>query len=345
MCITALVTTAAIANENVIDTGSVRLTQLAENVYAVAPKFAGANGALILSRSGNIVVDTHGSPASARALIDAVSEISDAPIRYVVNTHWHVDHHAGNVAYRNSFGNDVIFISHDETRKEIPTLGAEQFAQVTPYRTIPIQAADQALARADGDHGDTLSVGQIQAIREFRDGQSEYADQQDYRYVLADLTYSESITLHGDAIVVEVFYLHPAHTKSDSVVYIRDEEILVVGDLLTQPILWSWSSYPASYVKTLKALEKLPVKKIVIGHGGPVLEGKGYLTQVRQFLEAVVAYATEARAKGLGSDDAIEVAAGNATIQAFRRRFVVEDQDGMFDQMVGWTISRAYLEL
>ena len=86
ICITALATSAATAKENVIDSGSVRLIQMAEGIYAVQPNFAGANGALILNRSGNIVVDTHGSPASARALIDAVSEISDAPIRYVVNT-------------------------------------------------------------------------------------------------------------------------------------------------------------------------------------------------------------------------------------------------------------------
>jgi glyoxylase-like metal-dependent hydrolase (beta-lactamase superfamily II) len=341
----ALVTTATVAEENVIDTGAVRLTELAEGIYAVSPNFAGANGALILSRSGNIVVDTHGSPASARALIDAVREISDTPIRYVINTHWHVDHHAGNVAYRNAFGNDVIFISHDETRKEIPTLGAEQFADAKSYRTMPIQAADQALASNAGDHGEKLSADQIQAIREFRDGQSDYADQQDYDYVLADLTYSESITLHGDPIVVDVFYLHPAHTTSDTVVYIRNEEILVVGDLLTQPILWSWSSYPAGYVKTLKALENLPVKKIVIGHGGPVLDGKDYLVQARQFLEAVVAYATKAREGGIGSDEAVEAAAENAVIESFRRRFVAEEQDGMFDQMVGWTVSRAYLAL
>jgi len=54
--------------ENDIDTGSVRLIQIAEGIYAISPNFAGANGALILNESGNIVIDTHGTPASARAL-------------------------------------------------------------------------------------------------------------------------------------------------------------------------------------------------------------------------------------------------------------------------------------
>ena len=91
-------------------------------------------------------------------------------------------------------------------------------------------------------------------------------------------------------------------------------------------------------------LEALPVEKIVIGHGGPVLEDKSYLTQVRQFLEAAVAYSTESHAAGLSDADAIAAAVDNAEIQAFRRQFVSEEQDAMFDQMVGWTILRAYAE-
>ena len=345
ICIAALATTTVFAKENDINTGSVRLIQMAEGIYAISPNFAGANGALILNESGNIVIDTHGTPASARALINAVNKITDAPIRYVVNTHWHVDHHSGNPAYESAFDDDIIFISHDETRNEIPTLGAEQFGQAASFRSIPVQAADKALAENVDDNGEPLTTKQITAIKAFRDEQIEFAEQQDYSYTLANLTYSKSVTLHGDPNTVEIFFLQPAHTKSDSIVYVRDQEILIVGDLLTQPILWSWSSYPSSYVLTLKALEQLPVKKIVIGHGGPVLEGKSYLTQVRQFLEATVAHATISHSAGLNEEEAIEAAASSTVIEGFRRSFVSNEEDGMFDQMVGWTITRAYVEL
>lgn len=343
--VVALAFSTSFANENDIDTGSVRLVQLAEGIYAVSPRFAGANGALILNPSGHIVVDTHGSPASAQALINAVRKISDVPIRYVVNTHWHVDHHSGNPAYRKAFGDDIVFISHDETRKEIPTVGADQFADAAPYRSMPIESANSALVENVDGHGAPLSAAQIAAIKMFRDAQTEFASQQEYAYTLADLTYSKSITLHGDSNAVEIFFLHPAHTRSDSIVYVRDQQILIVGDLLTQPILWSWSSYPSSYVLTLKTLEQLPVKKIVIGHGGPVLEGKSYLTQVRRFLETTVAHAAKSHSAGLDEKEATETAASNADIEEFRRSFVSDAENGMFDQMVGWTIARAYMEL
>ncbi len=44
-------------------------------------------------------------------------------------------------------------------------------------------------------------------------------------------------------------------------------------------------------------------------------------------------------------EEAIEAVAANTVIEGFRRSFVSIEEDGMFDQMVGWTITRAYMEL
>jgi len=331
--------------DDVIDTGSLRLIPLADDVYVVEPTFAGANGVLILNETGHVVVDTHGSPASAAALIDAVKTISDKPIRFVVNTHWHVDHHSGNEAYRKSFGNDVVFISQHETREEIPTLGRDQYTQMESYLNMPVQAANEHLASGQNDHDSTLTANQLANIRTFKEHQTEFAGRDNFEFTLPDLTYERSLTLHGGPNTIEVFYLYPAHTKTDSIVYLRDKKILVIGDLLTQPILWSWSSFPVSYVRTLRELEQLPAEKIVIGHGEPVLYDKTYLIQVRQFLEAIVDYTQRSKADRISEENAIEAAVSTEGIQQFRRRFVTEEDDGMFDQMVGWTVARAYAEL
>jgi len=334
-----------LAAENIINSGSVLLTPLAEGIYAVEPKFAGANGALILNETGNIVVDTHGSPASARALIRAMSRISDQPVRYVINTHWHVDHNSGNEAYKAAYGDGVVFIAHDETRKEIPTLGAKQFTDSAPYRTMPIQSAEAALSASTDSHGQALTDEQIADISEFRDGQTEFAAREGFEFTLPNLTFSQSITLHGQPNTAEVFYLYPGHTKTDSIVYLRNQQVLIVGDLLTKPILWTWASHPSSYIRTLTELEQLPIQKIVIGHGGPVLENKDYLVQAREFLEAVVEYSEKSLAAGHSEEETITAAADRASIQDFRRRFVTEQEDSMFDRMVSWTVSRSYLEL
>jgi glyoxylase-like metal-dependent hydrolase (beta-lactamase superfamily II) len=331
--------------EGILDTGSMRLTPLGSGVYVAEPTFAGANGAVILNDTGNIVVDTHGSPASAAALIDAVKTISDQPIRFVINTHWHVDHNAGNEAYRKSFGDNVVFISQHETREEIPTLGRRQYEQMGPYISMPIEEADKQLASGRNGHDVELDASQTSNVRAFRERQVEFAEREDFQFTLPDLTYERSLTLHGSPNIVEVFYLYPAHTKTDSIVYLRDQKILILGDLLTQPILWSWSSFPVDYVQTLRELEKLPAEKIVIGHGEPVLHDKTYLIQVREFLEEIVDFTQRSMASGIAADAAIEAAGSSDGVQQFRRRFVTEEEDAMFDQMVGWTISRAYAEL
>jgi len=342
---TVLAASAVSNADEILDSGSMRLIPLGSDVYVAEPTFAGANGVVILNDTGNIVVDTHGSPASAAALIDAVKTISDKPIRFVINTHWHVDHHAGNEAYRKTFGDNVVFISQHETRKEIPTLGRDQYAQMGPYLSMPIDAADKQLASGRNDHDVELDASQTSNIGAFKERQLEFAEREDFQFTLPDLTYERSLTLHGSPNTVEVFYLHPAHTKTDSIVYLRDQKILILGDLLTQPILWSWSSFPVDYVRTLRELEKLPAEMIVIGHGEPVLYDKTYLIQVREFLEVIVDFTQRSMAGGITADAAVEAASSSDGVQQFRRRFVTEEEDGMFDQMVGWTISRAYAEL
>ena len=322
------------------------LLPVAPNIYAVDPQFAGAAGAVIVTDAGVIVVDTHGTPATAEALIRAVELLDAPPIRYVINTHWHVDHHSGNEAYRNAFGNDVTIISHDATREDIPTLGAEQFQDTAPYRSNAIDAAAEQLQRTLDDHGAPLSASQIADITAFRDAQTAFAAGDDYAYTLPNVTFSEALTIHG-APPVEIFFLHPAHTRGDAIVYVPDQKVLIAGDLLTKPILWSWSSYPSTYVQTLADLGQLDIEKIIIGHGGPVLDGKDYLTLVRQFLEAIVTHSERAYEQGLSVDDAIANAKSIDEIQAFRRKFVAdtEQENQMFGQMVGWTVDRSYVEL
>jgi glyoxylase-like metal-dependent hydrolase (beta-lactamase superfamily II) len=334
------------ADAGSINTGSIVLIPVTPNVYAVDPQFAGAAGAVIVTDAGTIVVDTHGTPATAEALIRAVDGLDAPPIRYVINTHWHVDHHSGNEAYRSAFADDVVIISHDATREDIPTLGAEQFVGAAPYRTMAVDAANEQLQQALDAHGVPLTESQLADITTFRDAQSQFAERDGYVYSLPNVTFSQSVTIHGSPSA-EVFFLHPAHTRGDAVVYLREQKVLVAGDLLTKPILWSWSSYPSTYVQTLRELEQLEIEKIIIGHGGPVLDGTNYLVLVREFLETIVAYVEQAGEEKLSVDEAIENAESNTDIQSFRRQFVAdnEQENRMFGQMVGWTISRAYEEL
>ena len=343
ICIAAQAT----ASTGEIVSGAHRIIPLAENVYAVEALFAGADSAFIVNDDGVTVVDTHGSPASAATLIDEIAKVTDVPIRYVVNTHWHVDHHSGNQAYYDAYPDGVEFIAHHATREDIPTAGREQFLQMGPFKSMPLETADERLAEGLDDHGRPLGDAQRRQITKFRDAQRSFiAAGDEFEFVLPNLTVERSLVIHGDPSPIHVLFLGRAHTRGDVVVYVPDSRIAIVGDILTRPILWTWSSYPAAYVGTLRAIEALEIDRLVIGHGGPVLEGKEYLTSVRESLQSIVEFAREADARSLSPEDAIAEARSDERVQALRQHFVEDDeqQEQMFQQMVAWTIERAMAE-
>lgn len=63
---------------------------------AVPKSGAGANAGFVIGSDGVLVVDTFEDPAAAKAMLDAIRAKTPAPIRYVIDTHYHLDHVAGN---------------------------------------------------------------------------------------------------------------------------------------------------------------------------------------------------------------------------------------------------------
>ncbi|HET9785245.1 MAG TPA: MBL fold metallo-hydrolase [Terriglobales bacterium] len=78
------------------------LHQVAPHVWAAidAPHSpAGANAGFIVGTRAILVVDTFEDAGAARQLLGAIGKISPLPIRYVVNTHYHLDHVQGNAVF------------------------------------------------------------------------------------------------------------------------------------------------------------------------------------------------------------------------------------------------------
>lgn len=63
---------------------------------AVPESGAGSNAGFVIGPDGVLVVDTFEDPAAASALLAEIHKLTPQPVRYVVNTHYHLDHVAGN---------------------------------------------------------------------------------------------------------------------------------------------------------------------------------------------------------------------------------------------------------
>ncbi len=88
--------------------------QIGKNLYAyVSENDASANSTFLVGETGILVVDTGLNATEGAKLLSAIRQISNLPVKYVVNTHYHPDHQGGNSVV----GSGAVVVSTDYTRE------------------------------------------------------------------------------------------------------------------------------------------------------------------------------------------------------------------------------------
>lgn len=106
----------------------IKTTEVAEGVYMLEGR--GGNIGVSVGEDGAFVIDDQFAPLTERILA-AVAELSDQPVRFVVNTHWHGDHTGGN---ENMGEAGAIIVAHENVRARMST---EQFNATFDRTTLP----------------------------------------------------------------------------------------------------------------------------------------------------------------------------------------------------------------
>jgi glyoxylase-like metal-dependent hydrolase (beta-lactamase superfamily II) len=84
------------------DTADFTIKKIGEGVYAAIGADggkAGSNAGFVIGSNGVVVIDTFEDQAPARDLLAEIRKITNLPIRFVVNTHYHLDHTGGNAVF------------------------------------------------------------------------------------------------------------------------------------------------------------------------------------------------------------------------------------------------------
>jgi cyclase len=92
------------------------LKQIGPGVYAAidGPQgSSGSNAGFVVGDDGVLVVDSFFNPDATKALVAGIHKITPKPIRYVVNTHYHIDHVGGDAVLREA---GAIIIAHRNVR-------------------------------------------------------------------------------------------------------------------------------------------------------------------------------------------------------------------------------------
>jgi len=92
------------------------VTKIGEGVYAALGDdggAAGSNAGFIVGSNGVAVVDTFTAVAPAKDLLAEIRKITNLPIRFVINTHYHLDHVGGNAVFAEA---GATIIAHQNVR-------------------------------------------------------------------------------------------------------------------------------------------------------------------------------------------------------------------------------------
>jgi glyoxylase-like metal-dependent hydrolase (beta-lactamase superfamily II) len=105
-----------------------KVEKLGKGIYALirtepASLWFNPNNIFIIGDKYAIVIDSNISSEYTREVLAELKKLTDKPVKYVINTHWHEDHIIGNRVYRDAFLG-VQFIGHRSTLVDLPTIGA-----------------------------------------------------------------------------------------------------------------------------------------------------------------------------------------------------------------------------
>ena len=181
--------------------GDLDVLHVQGNVYVIAG--AGGNIAVQIGDMGVVVVDT-GLAQNTDKVIAAIRKLSDKPIQYIINTHFHPDHIGGNEAIRRAgetiTGGNVA----GETTEAIQ--GAQILAHLNVLNRVSAPSGKQAAVPEKAWPTETYVSGQKE--------------------------------LYFNDEPIAIIYQPKAHTDGDSFVFFRRSDVVATGDIFVT------TSYP-----------------------------------------------------------------------------------------------------
>jgi glyoxylase-like metal-dependent hydrolase (beta-lactamase superfamily II) len=257
---------------------------VADGVFAAIAKrntILNCNAAVFVSRDHVLVVDTHSYPSAAKALIKQIrDEITELPVKYVVDSHLHGDHAMGNEAYPEVFGGNVEVISSVKTREWLSKLGVGRVKQSLDGLPRQIAELRRKLESSTDESARMALKLEIEGLEAY---QKEMTPP---RVALPTVTFDRRLVIHRGGREIHLLFLGRAHTAGDVVAYIPSERVVATGDLMHGLLPYMGDGFPEEWPATLKALEELDFNRVIPGHGS-VQEGKGVLAEFRGYVEEI----------------------------------------------------------
>jgi glyoxylase-like metal-dependent hydrolase (beta-lactamase superfamily II) len=314
--------------------------KIADGVYYATSSslmLTGGNHPIIIGDHDVFLVDAGTTPAAARALLEDLKLITDKPVRWVVNTHFHYDHTDGN----SIFGPEVQIIGHEYIRHailDLDVLHREPFQTAQTNLTNQIDALQKQIA-GEKDPAQRAALEKQLAAKQ--------ADSQEFKMLKPtppNVTYASKMTVYQDfhgQREIQLLFLGRGHTQGDTFVYLPKERIMCTGDEMeTQPAYMGDAMFD-DWLKTLDALKEMNFDTVLPGHGVPFHE-KSLITAFQNYLRDFMGQVTQLRKQGLSPEEAAQkidmtshkgdfpqIQGPGAEIRGVRRMYAWMDERGI----------------
>ena len=207
------------------------------------------NSIFLEAPGGLVLVDTGRHPAHAEKLL-AYAKARGRPIAAIVNTHWHLDHTTGNLDIRRAFPGAHVYAT------------AAIEGALTGFLGRNRVGADKLLADPKTPAGQKAQI-----LR----GRHRVDNPETLRPTVP-VTRSAKMRIAGRKLEIHVAPF--AATEADLWIYVPDERLAIVGDLVVDIVPFMDTACPDGWKKALDEVAATPFVTLIPGHGAPMNRGQ-----------------------------------------------------------------------
>jgi cyclase len=210
-------------------TPEVVVKQIAPDLYFLFD-FEGSNCVFLVTDDGVLLIDTRTHPREGRDLLARIRKVTDKPIKWVINSHFHGDHHMGNIVFKEL---GATFVAQEETARIMARVQPKEMAR-----------------RVEGFAKRGLDPAEV-------------------KLVLPDVTFDNRMTIRLGGREVRLFYLGPGQQAGDTFVAFPHARALFTPGAFAKHSMPNMLFTPSveNWIKLLDEVAAMDVDTILPAHG------------------------------------------------------------------------------
>jgi glyoxylase-like metal-dependent hydrolase (beta-lactamase superfamily II) len=224
------------------------------------------NVVYVIGSRATLVVDTGLGERNGDTVMRAEQKLAKGPILYLTTTHYHSEHTTGEQAFPAS----TIIIRNSVQQEEM---------------TKGVGAHMDAFRKMSAQNSDLLK---------------------EVHFRPPDVLFDREAKLDLGGVTARLFWVGPAHTKGDELIFVEEDSVLIPGDIVQKdifPIMPNADASIKGWLANLDNVEALHPKFIVPDHGAPIVDASQIGVE-RAYILALQSRALELKKQGVSAEDA-----------------------------------------